>query len=228
MISTVKGESAAISIPNSTSAPHFQMSFEAREVVYRFLSLLFLYPKPERLQKLKLVAAALSRDDWWRDLPFAFTFERLFAEVVAVDDAAIDGIVNEYNRLFWVKPLAPPHETFYRDRSGQLRGWMTSELEGIYAENGLTISPTLNEMPDHLAVELEFMSHLCSNTQTRNNEVIEAAIQSQRAFLTQHLAKWFPKFAKRVKEVMPQYHYGVAVESTYAVLHSDLVSCNWP
>jgi TorA maturation chaperone TorD len=222
----VKDELEADTAPNSSTEIHYQMLFEAREVVYCFLAWLFLYPKPDRLEKLKAVASALSRDDWWSDMPFAFTFELLFAEVAAIDDAAIEGIVNEYNRLFLIKPQAPPHETFYLDRSGQLRGWMTSELEGTYAKNGLSISPTLNEMPDHLAVELEFMSHLCSVATTGDCEMIEAAIKSQRAFLTQHLAKWFPKFAKRVKEAEPQYHYGVTVEATFAFLRNDLASFN--
>jgi TorA maturation chaperone TorD len=142
----------------------------------------------------------------------------------AVDEVAAEDIVNEYNRLFLVKPQAPPHEAYYLDGTGQFRGWMLAKLQGIYAENGLAISPTLNEMPDHLAVELELMSHLCFVAHAGENEMIEAALDSQRAFLTQHLAKWFPKFAKRVKEAKPKCHYGVAVEATYLFLRSELVS----
>jgi TorA maturation chaperone TorD len=200
------------------------MSFGAREVVYRFLAWLYLYPDASRLQTLKEAAVALSGDDWWQGLPFAPAFERLFAALSAVDDLAAAGIVNEYNRLFLVKPLAPPHESFYLDSSGQFRGWMAAKLQGIYAENGLALSPTMNEMPDHLAVELEFVSHLCSVAYDGDGEIVKAATASQCAFLSQHLAKWFPKFAKRVKEADPQHHYRATVEVTFLFLRSELAS----
>jgi len=222
MISTLNDELKTETTSNPTAEIDTYLSFEAREVVYRFLAWLFLYPDTDRLQRLKAAAAELSHDDWWRDLPLTPSFERLFAILSAVDEAAAKDIVNEYNRLFLVKPQAPAHETFYLDGTGQFRGWMASKLEGIYAKNGLAISPTLNEMPDHLAVELEFMSHLCSITNTEDSEMIEAAIVSQRAFLTQHLAKWFPKFAKKVKEAEPQHHYGAAVEATFMFLRGEL------
>lgn len=226
MISMVRDELGARTdaAPNSTTEIQFQMAFGAREVVYRFLAWLYLYPDAGRLQKLKEAAAALSGDDWWQGLPFAPAFERLFVALSAIDDLAVAGVVNEYNHLFLVKPLAPPHETFYRDASGQFRGWLAAELEGIYAENGLALSPTINEMPDHLAVELEFMSHLCSVAHDGDGEIVEAATESQRAFLNQHLAKWFPKFAKRVKEADPQHHYGATVEATFLFLRSELAS----
>ena len=224
MITIANDELGVKTPPNSSAETNYDLSFEAREFLYRFLAWLFLYPDPDRLQRLKTAAVALSRDDWWHDLPFAPTFERLITTLSAVDEVAAEDIVNEYNRLFLVKPQAPPHEAHYLDGTGQFRGWMVAKLQGIYAENGLAISPTLNEMPDHLAVELEFMSHLCSVAHAGENEMIEAALDSQRAFLTQHLAKWFPKFAKRVNEAKPQHHYRVAIEATFLFLRSELVS----
>ena len=209
---------------NPSTEMRTQMSFEVREVVYCFLAQLFLYPEPARLQRLRAAAVELSRDDWWGGMPFALTFKRLFTMLSADDDVAAEDIVNEYNRLFLVKPEAPPHETFYLDSSGQFRGWMAAELTGIYAENGLAISPALNEMPDHLAVELEFMSHLCATAHSGNSDMIDAAIESQGTFLRQHLAKWFPKFAKQVKEAEPQRYYGAVVEATFVFLRSELAS----
>ena len=224
MMPTVNDELGKDTSPSSSTETHYHMSFEAREFIYRFLAWLYLYPDTSRLQRLRAAAAALSGDEWWRELDYAVAFERLFTLVSAVDEADAEGVVNEYNRLFLVNPQAPPHETFYLDSSGQFRGWMAAELTRIYAENGLAISPALNEMPDHLAVELEFMSHLCATAHSGNSDMIDAAIESQGTFLRQHLAKWFPKFAKQVKEAEPQHHYGAVVEATFVFLRSELAS----
>ena len=211
-------------VPNSSLDSQSHLSFEVREVIYRFLASLFLYPTPERLHNLKAAAVELRTAELWLDLSFAPAFARLFDALSTIEELPINNIVNEYNHLFLVKPLAPPHETFYLDRSGQFRGWMAAELIGIYSEYGLSISPALNEMPDYLAVELEFMSHLCSLAAADNSATSQAAIAGRRAFLDQHFAKWFPKFARRVKDAEPRYLYGTVVEATFLFLRSELAS----
>ena len=222
MIRIEKGTLAADTFPSSVVKIDNCLSNDAREVIYRFLAWLFLYPDPDRVERLRAAAGELCRDDCWRDFPFSLSFKRLFDELSAYDEEAAGDVINEYNRLFFVKPKAPPYESYYLDSTGQFRGWISARLEGEYAKSGLAISPSLNEMPDHLAVELEFMSYLCSISHSDDSEVLDAAIEGQRAFLTQHLAKWFPKFAKRVKEARPQYHYGVTVEASFLFLRSEL------
>ncbi|MEE9568792.1 MAG: molecular chaperone TorD family protein, partial [Candidatus Binatia bacterium] len=64
------------------------------------------------------------------------------------------------------------------------------------------ISSSFSEAPDHVAVELEFMSFLCDQEAKawegrRLSEGI-GALKHQAKFLDQHLTLWFPAFARGV------------------------------
>jgi TorA maturation chaperone TorD len=131
--------------------------------------------------------------------------------------------LNEYNRLFLIRPKAPLHETYYLDTEGPFRGLLTARLEGEYLQAGLTVSSELNELPDHIAVELEFMSFFSS--QEVQAELAKEALhyrQCQRSFMETHLARWFPKMAHRVKKAEPKQIYSLVVQATYAYLLSEL------
>ncbi len=198
-----------------------------RQGLYRLLAALFLYPDRERLARLQNVALALQQvDDLWGGNPFAGPLERLLGVVSTLDQETAVAIENEYVRLFQVRPAAPPYQSFYLDPDGLVRGWIAVQLECEYATAGLTLSPALRELPDHVAVELEFLAYLCGQEAKAQEigawEKSVRARERQRAFLAGHLGRWLPLFVRKAQEANPATLYGPTIESTSAFIRHDL------
>ena len=198
-----------------------------RQAIYKLLGGLLLYPDEARLTRLLAGAAELQQvAPLWREAAFAAPLERMLAVLADSDRMPHRQLEEEYLRLFQVKPAAPPYESFYLDPEGQARAWIASQLEQAYREAGLTLSQDLNDMPDHVAVELEFMSFLCgaeaAGRENGSDEDSDRAHQRQRAFLGTHLGRWFPRFAQRTARAEPRDPYGIVCQSAYGFLYHDL------
>jgi TorA maturation chaperone TorD len=197
-----------------------------RQVAYRLFASLFLYPEYNRLAELQDAASTLlssGNGEWY---PFSETLNSLLIQLVEADLENERSIINEYNRLFQIRPKAPPHETFYTNAEGQLRGLLTAQLEEKYLLTGLEISPELNELPDHISVELEFMAYLCMKEaeaiQTHDEVEANRLRDKQISFMRQHLARWFPKFAQRINEAEPVMIYQYLLPAVYGFLRYEL------
>ncbi len=196
-----------------------------RCVVYRLLGALFLHPDEDRLATLRTAAAEL-QERGEPEAAFAFfdSWQRLLAVLTGLAKSATGQVEEEYVRLFLVNPLAPPHEAFYLDSGRQARGWIVAELGCEYKHAGLAVSPSLRELPDHVAVELEFMAFLCDReTQAWGAEPEKCmeALKLQRDFLGHHLGRWFSQFAQRVRQTAPEGIYDVGVEAAEAFIKHD-------
>lgn len=98
---------------------------------------------------------------------------------------------NEYVRLFinsMPEVPCPPYGSVYLE--GRCMGESTVELLELYQKYGLTT----DEMPDHIAVELEFLFYL--------HHLLERgeAVESDLARILEHLDSWVPVFFKRIEE----------------------------
>ncbi len=134
----------------------------------------------------------------------------------------------EYVRLFLINPdgaVCQPYESFYLDPDRQAAGWIAAQVEREYVAAGLRLSPSLRELPDHAAVELEFMAFLCSREAWAwEDEALEAGrqvLEHERAFLDQHLRRWFPAFTWRVARAAGDGLYAMTAEAAYAFVHHD-------
>ena len=120
-----------------------------------------------------------------------------------------EGLVAEYARLFVGPgpPAAHPYESVYRER--QVMGNCSLAVHQRYAEEGL--APQDHLLPDHVAVELEFMAHLASKEaeawEQGDHDGAEACLVRQELFLQEHLGRWLPSFCQRVlvSEAHPFY-----------------------
>jgi len=109
----------------------------------------------------------------------------------------------DHARLFIgpYKLLAPPYGSVYLE-DGVLMGNSTVDVEDFYREEGMEASD--QEVPDHIAAELEFMYVLIG----KEIEAVEAGDfdtanryrQKQKAFLGVHLGAWTAEFADRVQQ----------------------------
>ena len=128
-----------------------------------------------------------------------------------------DELEAEYNRLF-VGPGMPrvyPYESLYRGSMSLAMGPSAGEVLQAYRRNGLAINTAFKDLPDHVAVELEFMARLCCE-EMRAESVGRADLalrlkQEQRSFLDAHLATWLPAMCERViRETTSSMYRGFA------------------
>ncbi len=121
-------------------------------------------------------------------------------------DSAVVGLEREHLRLF-VGPgrvQCPPYESSHRkDRpdfeKGLVMGPSAADVRRKYAEAGVEFSKEFTDLPDHVAVEMDFMHYLC-NEESRllqQGDLSEAEHQRnmQREFFNAHLQPWVESFA---------------------------------
>jgi TorA maturation chaperone TorD len=146
--------------------------------------------------------------------PEAGIAEKLWSQAISQWNQNETKIVNlvpvelrlEYNRLF-VGPNAlpcPPYESVYRrDRPeaerGMLMGPSVLDVKRRYSEAGLVINKDFSDLPDHVAVELEFMCFLCTKEESASSDV-DADIWKarQEEFCKLHLNPWIGEFTDSV------------------------------
>lgn len=118
----------------------------------------------------------------------------------------------DYNRLF-VGPsalLAPPYESFYatarlgEGERGVVRGAPERQVSAEYAAHGQAMPAEFVEFPDHLAIELEYLSLLAKHEaeawETGDEQAALALQHDQDSFRAKHLGTWIGPFARSVAE----------------------------
>ncbi len=132
--------------------------------------------------------------------PFLAQMEEAFS-AYSEEDLSI-----EYARLF-VGPFelkAPPYGSVYLDGERKVMGDSTMEVMKLYEMAGLVMDEDFKELPDHIAVELEFMYYLIyKEIETQENSEKEKALafkEIRNHFFNHFLCPWVPSFCQRIKE----------------------------
>jgi nitrate reductase assembly molybdenum cofactor insertion protein NarJ len=134
---------------------------------FKLFSLIFSYPSEEVLEEIKSMVENLPE------------FKVLLEQFFKVD---LETLQTEYTRLFistFPTLVCPPYESYYRE--GLVYGDTSVEVREIYERHGLKYTYE-SEPPDHISVELEFLS-----------------ITNSREFL-RRLKEWVFDFTERVKK----------------------------
>ena len=140
-------------------------------------------------------------------------------------DVTCEELAVEYARLFLL-PGAPlhPYESVQRGE-GQLWGEATAGVQETYLEAGFELNPEVRHVPDHLAVELEFMAHLATKEAERlaagSTEEAEALQKRQKSFLRNHLGTWAVAFAHTLKAETSQRYFQFLADLLETVIKSD-------
>ena len=109
-----------------------------------------------------------------------------------------------YTKLFLGPPevLAPPYASFYLDR-GVVMGPSSVEMMKLYGEAGLRLDDEFTEMPDHVAVVLEFLYYLLfreAAAGAENAHEEKERLQNIRIrFLKNYVFPWMPRFCGEIK-----------------------------
>lgn len=176
----------------------------ARGQVYRLLSHVF-GREPSALFLEKLLDQSLSLDS-----PDLGKLRMLLGKTAL--PSVVEELACEYTRLF----IGPgehlsPHESVARGE-GRFWGSATAEVLSIYNISGFTIDEAYRDMPDHLAVEFEFMAHAAEVEARRQGEsadplLLETVQHAAAHFMEGHLLKWVPDFLADVQQTAQHEYY---------------------
>lgn len=108
--------------------------------------------------------------------------------------------------------MTPPHETLYRGKENA--GESLLEIKRFYRKSGLMPEDRVNEPPDYLCIELDFMKHLCLREQKQwsKSEDVAETIGYEEAFLSNHLGNWVGAFCQQAqKHARTDFYRGFAM-----------------
>jgi TorA maturation chaperone TorD len=181
----------------------------SRSALYQLLSLLTLFPP-----RAELVEALRSGElhGAFSDL-FSPETLKLLREIPPPDDEFLQTLNRDFHRLFRVPGdgYTKPYEAVYTDQrevagevvDGLLMGGSTVEVQKLYDGAGLELSADVKELPDHIGVELAFMSFLCSQEaearQRGDGQGLGVVLQKEVDFLRQHLARWTRDLCAKIR-----------------------------
>ncbi len=135
-----------------------------------------------------------------------------------------EGLEAEYARLFVGpgRPVVHPYESVYRER--RLMGDCTLAVRQRYSAEGL--APEGHLLPDHVAVELEFMAHLAEKeAEARELGEVDGAqgcLRQQESFLREHLGRWLPDFCMTLLAGEPHSFYANLAQRTWEHVGQDM------
>ncbi len=173
----------------------------ARADLCRFLAACYYEPSAdfaeERLMaSLQAAAARISPE-------LAAHADRLAA---AFDAVPLQDLLVDYTRLFLSAPqaLARPYASVWLSSEPGLMQDSVDELLKLYEQGGLQIDADFQDLPDHVAVELEFLYLLIwqhSQALAAGDDQARQAVAVLRSsFLLGHLGRWLGGFILAVHE----------------------------
>jgi TorA maturation chaperone TorD len=118
--------------------------------------------------------------------------------------------------------LAPVWGSVYFTESHLVFQEQTLQVREWYARFGLQMERLHQEPDDHIGLELSFIAHLASRAAQAIDEADEAALdsllQAQRQFLSEHLLRWGPAWARLVKKHAQTDFYRALAHLTHGTL----------
>lgn len=204
----------------SETQPRIHLRHLARADVYRLLSACFYQPEEAFLEEevfgqLKASMAKVSP----QSVPATVALQAAFKE------HSLESLKLDYSRLFLgpFEILAKPYGSVYLDGEKIVMGDSTVKVQAMYREGGFEIAEDFREMPDHVAVELEFLYlitfHIAeASEKAKRNDLIRL----KKTFLKEHLGNWVGPFAEVVRKGARTDFYLQVADLTEQIVTEDL------
>lgn len=187
----------------------------ARENLSRLLAACYYQPGPEFAQERvfdSMLGAGMRIDP-----ELAAYAKRLGEDYAAEGD---ESLLLDYTRLF-LGPnhiIAKPYGSVWLEAAKTVMGESTMAVLELYQEGGFDMSEEFREVPDHIAVELEFLYLLIyrENEAHRNGglEAQQAIAALRNRFLDEHLGRWIGPFTAAVRAGAQSSYYRQLAELT--------------
>jgi len=187
----------------------------ARQELCRFLAGCYYEPGPEFAEErlFESITSAAQRVD-----PELAEHAQRLSQAFAA--APLQDLLVDYTRLFLGAPqaLAKPYASVWLSTDPELMQESVVELQRLYAQGGFEIDEDFRDLPDHVAVELEFLYLL--NFQLNQVRAADdaAAVQAlevlRTAFLVGHLGRWLGGFILAVHDNAQSDFYRELAEFT--------------
>jgi TorA maturation chaperone TorD len=187
----------------------------ARQELCRFLAGCYYEPGPEFAEErlFESILAAAQRVS-----PELAEHAQRLGE--AFDAASLEELLVDYTRLFLGAPqaLAKPYASVWLTGDPELMQDSAMELIKLYEQGGFEIDPEFRDLPDHVAVELEFLYLLTYQQNqalaTGDGPAQQAMAVLRTAFLVGHLGRWLGPFILAVHDHAQSDFYRELAEFT--------------
>ena len=134
-----------------------------------------------------------------------------------IDDQDFADLKLDHTKLFIGLDTMPtaPWESVYFNRDRFVFQEQTLQVRSWYARFDLQAEKYNQEPDDHIGLELIFMAHLASLAlqaiEEENQGRLDEIMQSKREFLSEHLLRWGPAWAKLVSQhASTDFYRGIA------------------
>lgn len=193
-----------------------------REDAYRLLAGCFYPPSKELLEEECCATLAALLESV---APDAAKYAN--EAVIAGGKSSLEALAVEHARLF-IGPfqlVAPPYGSIYLDDTKTVMGDSTAKVAAFYHNCGLQLAEDFHELPDHFAVELEFMSFLAFKQreaeQSGDTDEKERILSLQKEFLGRFLMPWLEPFTSAVINDGEAAFYQAIARCSAAFIHAD-------
>lgn len=196
-----------------------------REDVYRLLAACYYPPSKDLIEEECCATLATLLETASPDAA-----QYAGVATVALGDSSLEALAVEHARLF-IGPfqlVAPPYGSIYLDDTKTVMGDSTARVAAFYHNCGLQLAEDFHELPDHFAVELEFMSFLAFKQREAEvsgdlNEVARITAL-QREFLGRFLLPWLEPFTSAIITDAEAPFYQAIALCTATFINSDIAS----
>lgn len=128
----------------------------------------------------------------------------------------VDALLKDYTHLF-LGPFeipAKPYGSVYLDGEKIVMGDSTVQAVELYQQGGFEVADDFTEMPDHIAVEIEFLYLLFFKIGKADGEELRQLSDLKKRFLDEHLGKWISEFTGRIKTNSKSAYYKILADLT--------------
>lgn len=185
---------------------------EARGRTYQLLGALFCEPEQDILGDKTIFQ--LLRDNMEALYPGLKVVEPLLE---TFSKQPLQALLIEYTRIFLgpFQILAHPYSSMYYDEPGLMTP-VTQWVDQYYRACGYGFDPTIRDLPDHIAVELEFMAQLAF----KEGEVLLAGDEEEafryqnyrQEFLQKHLGVWGISLCDAIRKSESSAYYSALAD----------------
>jgi TorA maturation chaperone TorD len=198
----------------------------AFHAAYRVISSLFLPPEPDRVAtvviavpELRLITSPLS------SLTCGPVLDGLLADLEGFDDEHVERLAADHAALFLSGSpdrAVQPYESWHVRAGDYEQPAVSAVLSAVYRDAGLAVGIP-GELPDHVAVELEFCAYLCHQEGDVDEVSAPRWRRERRAFLIEHPLRWLGAFEHAVRRSIPETRYSGFARAARAVAAADRI-----